>query len=364
MPSNATFAPRWASPPGDTIREALDERGLSLTQFADMMACSPERASGLLDGAEPISLELGRRLADTIGATTQFWMSRDAQYRDDLDRVNADRWAESLPTAEMRKLGWLPKTSDWHERLDACLQFFGVPDLRTWDDTYGSLLATAKFRTSPKIRTDEAAVAVWLRQGEVEAQHLNVGRWNPARFRDVLADAKSLTREKDPAIFLPALTTLCASAGVAIVVVRSPQGCPASGVARRLGSGNPLLVLSGRHRSDDHLWFTFFHEAAHALLHDPGLVFVDELAPGSPAASDVEREADKFAEDILCPRSLLEMLPSGRITTRDVIRASRAAGVAPGIVVGQLQHNGMLGYDQLNSLKRRYRWNGSNLEIA
>ena len=38
-----------------------------------------------------------------------------------------------------------------------------------------------------------------------------------------------------------------------------------------------MIQLSARHKSDDHLWFSFFHEAAHVLLHSKKSVFVDEL---------------------------------------------------------------------------------------
>ena len=39
-----------------------------------------------------------------------------------------------------------------------------------------------------------------------------------------------------------------------------------------------------------------------------------------------------------------------------VIRFARKVGVSRGIVVGQLQHYGLIGRDQLNSLKRPYTW--------
>ena len=41
-----------------------------------------------------------------------------------------------------------------------------------------------------------------------------------------------------------------------------------------------MIQLSARHKSDDHLWFSFFHEAAHVLLHSKKSVFVDELNGG------------------------------------------------------------------------------------
>ena len=36
-------------------------------------------------------------------------------------------------------------------------------------------------------------------------------------------------------------------------------------------------MLSLRHKSNDHLWFTFFHEAGHLLLQSKKAAFLEEL---------------------------------------------------------------------------------------
>ena len=69
-----------------------------------------------------------------------------------------------------------------------------------------------------------------------------------------------------------------------------------------------------------------------------------------------EDEANRFAEEILIPKEFTSELTTLSLTSRDVIRFSVRAGVAPGIVVGQLQHRGRLARNRLNGLKRRFRW--------
>jgi Zn-dependent peptidase ImmA (M78 family) len=39
-------------------------------------------------------------------------------------------------------------------------------------------------------------------------------------------------------------------------------------VARWLTPAKALIQLSFRYQTDDHLWFTLFHEIAHVLRHD------------------------------------------------------------------------------------------------
>jgi Zn-dependent peptidase ImmA (M78 family) len=153
---------------------------------------------------------------------------------------------------------------------------------------------------------------------------------------------------------------------VVVVIVRAPRGCPASGAARTLSNGRRLIVLSARHLSDDHLWFSFFHEAGHVLLHDKSSTYVDEFEPVvGEAIGTEESEADEFAEAELIGEASIMHLRTMALTPREIVRAARNAGTSPGVIVGQLQHHGRLGFrTRLNRFKRRYRWDGPNLEKA
>lgn len=112
-----------------------------------------------------------------------------------------------------------------------------------------------------------------------------------------------------------------------------------------------MLALSFRYLSDDHFWFSFFHEAGHLVLHDPKDTYVDG---GEADESEREREADAFAASYLIPPEKMEALVRIKPRAKDVIRFSVQLGISPGIVVGQMQHHGLIAPQQLNSLKRRY----------
>ena len=59
-------------------------------------------------------------------------------------------------------------------------------------------------------------------------------------------------------------------------------------------------MLSVRGKSDDKLWFTFFHEAGHLLKHGKSLTFLDILGEDGLRPKE-EEEADAFARDFLIP---------------------------------------------------------------
>ena len=199
MDKTHEFLPRWASPPGGTIQDALEEQGLSHAAFARSIGVSRSQLTGLLSGRETISIELARRISTSIGGSVEFWLTRDGQYRDDVTRVEADLWAESLPAAQMAGFGWIDKPTDWQDQIASCLEFFDVSDLAEWQRTYGAMLDGARFRTSDKAGVDANATAAWLRKAELDAARISCRALGSGRVRKLAcrpAAADSCQRPK------------------------------------------------------------------------------------------------------------------------------------------------------------------------
>jgi len=355
-----SFIPDWASPPGATILDILEERSLTSNAFAGMIGCSEAQTKDLIEGRSPLTIDIARRLSSTLGASVEFWISRDYQYHEDVERLQAplSPWLAELPVADMIRFGWLSPAPAPVDLGKACLDFFGVGSLGEWQGTYGRLPQTFSFRTSASHEPKAGAVAAWLRRAELEAEQIECAPWDKDQFVALLPRLRALTQQADPARFLPALRAACAACGVAVVSVRSPDGCRASGATRFLSPNKALLALSFRHLTDDHVWFTFFHEAAHLILHGPERMFVE--AEGAPNTRE-EDEANAFAAQALIPDELVPALMKLPVNARTVIRFAVEAGVSPGIVVGQLQHRRRLRPNQLNKLKRHYVWGKEGL---
>jgi plasmid maintenance system antidote protein VapI len=359
MPEKSAFNPDWVSPPGDTITDILDAQSCSADEFAQRMGFTSMQASDLLAGSLAISPETARKLELVLGATAEFWMIRETQYRgsvandrrEEQSRVPTD-WLTELPVRDMRRFGWLDPSLSTNDPATACLRFFGVADIDAFRTTYRRVLEKAAFRTSSAFVSRPAAVASWLRKGEIDAAAIDCGPWNNSLFRSTLTDIRSLTRKRDPKLFLPELTRRCAECGVAVVIVRAPAGCCASGATRFLSPNKALLLLSFRYLSDDHFWFTFFHEAGHLLLHSHTALFLE----GGESSGAEEQAANEFAGLALIPaqyQEALRCLPVDRHAIRDF---AKAIGVSPGVVLGQLQHLGRARQNQLNTLKARFQW--------
>jgi Zn-dependent peptidase ImmA (M78 family) len=170
------------------------------------------------------------------------------------------------------------------------------------------------------------------------------------RFRAALTEARALTR-LEPRRALRRLRALSAKAGVAIVFLPDIGKTRACGAARWLTPQKALIQLSDRFKADDQFWFSFFHEAAHLLLHSKKELFVSE--DGAATASDEEeQEANAFAARQLIPRRFERELRQLR-TDRDVIDFADELGIAPGIVVGRLHNEGLWDWSRGNRLRQK-----------
>jgi len=320
---------------------------------------SLEELDDLIDGKTPIDHDLAERLAEVFGTSSPFWIKRDNLYRwppssADAKAVAAEQAAflRQLPLRDMKALGWLAASSGTN-KFDAALNFF-QDDHGDWRRNGRDLLEAVAFRTSPAHHANPAAVAAWLRQGVLQAKGVECSDWNPAGLMQSLGALRALTRVKDPRVFFPQLIELGRGVGVAFVCVRTPSGCRASGATHFSPSGTPIVQLSFRYRSDDHFWFTVFHEIGHLVLHGSSPMFVEGA---DYISGEEESEADAFSQDVLIPVELQDELGSLGPDFKKVMRFAKRAGVSPGIVVGQMQKRGLIRYNELNFLKMRYDWN-------
>lgn len=364
MAHTQEFVPQWTSPPGATIVDVMAARQISRDDLARHLGAPPALVDGLLAGREPITLGLARGLADVLGGSPAFWMTRDQQYRDDVARLRDAGlpWLLELPLLDMERFGWIPADPPPGFEVEAVLRYFAVPSVSAWRARYAAVVEAAAYRTSPSFESTPGALAAWLRQGERLAEAIACAPWDAEALRRTLPELRELTRLRDPERFLPKLQATAARCGVAVVVLQAPSRCRASGAVRWLSDDKALILLSARHLTDDHFWFTLFHEVGHLLLHRETRLFLDEddAAAGTAGAS-MEDEANDFAEALLIPPQHRDALARVRLETFEVVRLAKTVGVAPGILVAQLQRMGRLPKRHLNRLKRRYEWSGGQL---
>lgn len=357
--NSTRYRPPTVSPPGGTLADLLEEKGITQADLARRLERPVKTINEIVKGKAAITPDTALQLERALGAPADFWLAREAAYREWLarERARADltawaTWLQELPIREMTSLGWIPRPVDKPEAVLYCLRFFGVASPEAWRETYARPLAA--FRAPGKLKRDKGAVSAWLRRGEIEASMLRLNAFDHSALAGRLEKLRRLTTLTTASAFLPKLQEVCGECGVAVILVPAPRGCPASGAARWLAPDRALIQLSLRYKTHDQLWFTFFHELAHILKHGKSLTFIDEANQGSN--TQAEKEANEFARDLLIPPFAAERLKTIERSRRAVAAFAEELGIAPGIVVGRMQNDLLLPWSHLNDLKHKYDW--------
>ena len=89
------FRPDWVSPPGDTILDLFEERGWTQANLAARLGFSQMHVSQLIEGEVPLTEETALRLGQVLGAGVDFWLTREARYRERDVRLESASHRES-----------------------------------------------------------------------------------------------------------------------------------------------------------------------------------------------------------------------------------------------------------------------------
>lgn len=348
------FRPDWAVPPGATIEEWLEEVNMTQVELASRVGLSAKALNQIIRGHAPLTQETALRLEVVTDVPAATWNRLEAQWQAESQRLKrsaslseATDWVKQFPLEWLRKNGVITATG--HDRVgqvEQVLMFFRVATPDAWEKTWSK--PAAAFRQSSAHEVQAPAVASWLRLGEVYAEKIDCAPFDAAALRAQLPDLRRLSLQ-DPERYGQELIARCARVGVALVFLPEPAGARCSGAARWFRT-KYIVQLSLRYKSDDHLWFSLFHELGHVLLHDRSEIFIEGLSSG-PEADAKEEQADTFARRLLIPDEYVSRLNQLR-SLSSMVAFAQEIGVAPGIVVGRLQRE-RKDFSFGNSLKKR-----------
>jgi addiction module HigA family antidote len=355
------FNPDYASPPGNLLLEYLHAQDISARELARRCGRSPKLIVEILAGKAPIEPGTALQFEHVLGLQADVWLQMEAAYRlhlaraaEEKDLSESQNWTNRFPVNELIARGYLQKSVDRTDNVRHLLQFFRAGSVAACKARFEEL-ASVSFRHSPSFDSAEEPLLVWLQIGEIEAEKIDCPDYDRSRFVTALQEIRGFTNEPIEKAY-SIIRSKCAGAGVVFVVIKPLKGTSLSGISRWITPRKGLIQQTMRHMTDDHFWFTFFHEAAHLLLHSRKTVFLDgkDITSGD---QETEDEANAWATNMLIPTAeMRRFLTIFGGTEYEVMEFAQELGIAPGIVVGQLQTQGQIPYSRMNKFKRRYEW--------
>ena len=352
--------PAEAFPPGEYLRDELEERGWTQTEFAQILGRPVQVVNEIISAKRGVTPDTAKALAAALGTSAQFWMNLETAFQlskaePPPERISREaRLREKFPIREMVKRGWIAHSDDRDEletRLKAYFQ------LQSLDDPIA--LPYAAKRSQPK---DEAADPLspiqraWLFRVKHIAEVMHVAAYSEKKLRDALAQLEALTTEPEEARHVPRILGEC---GVRFVIVEPVPGSKIDGVCFWVNrNSSPAIGMTLRFDRNDNFWFVLRHEIEHVLRkHGQIRMIIDELDADGGSESEEERQANEAAQEFCVPKREMEDFVA-RVrpffSEDKIVRFSRRIRRHPGIVIGQLQRR-IEKPDHLNKLKAKIR---------
>lgn len=340
-----------ATPPGETIKEQLQDRGLTQKEFAERMGYTEKHISRLINGLVELTADTACRLESVLGVPAQFWLNLESCYREKIAKANEENslyddidFCDKLPYNEISKIGWVPKTKDKIKRVYIMRKFFEVARLSMLKNGNLMPMGIACRRLGENDKSDYH-LAVWVQRAKLESRKVQTRAINVNRLINILPQIRQMTIEP-PEVFCEELRRLLAECGIAIIFLPHIGGSFLHGATFICGK-KIVLGLTVRGKYADVFWFSLFHELGHIILGHVNQYNMDDV---------IEKEADDFSSEKLIPQQdFCKLINLSHISKQDILDFATNEGIAPGIVLGRLQKYGYIKYGMFNDLKTKYQ---------
>jgi HTH-type transcriptional regulator/antitoxin HigA len=343
--------PAEVFPPGEFLREELEERGWMQTDLAEILGRPVRLVNEIIAGKRGITPETAKGLADALGSPPQYWLNLESAYQlwkvpegDDTVARRARLYSRA-PIREMERRHWIESTENVAVLRARLLDFFGISSLgETIDWAHAS-------RKSTTYTTVSTAQEAWLCRAKRLADALPASGFAPRNIDQLLPTLRNLLPNVEDLRLIP---SLLADAGVRFLVIEQLPRTKIDGVCFWLDPKSPVIAMSLRFDRIDYFWHTFMHEIGHCKSGDGrGKVATLDTEFDLQADPDEkppsEKRADGFATKTLIPQDALDDFISRVRPLYSALKIqgfAKRIGVHPGVVVGQLQYRGEIEYRQ------------------
>lgn len=349
--------------PGEALRKLLGQRGWTTEELALITGRSRQTIQEIASGKSSVTPEMAVALGTAFGNEPADWLKLDAAHR--LSRVSPEtadavsrraRLYALAPIRDMQRRGWIRDCSDPAEIESELRAFLGVSDLAEQPS-----LSVATRRTVTAESLTPAQIA-WCVRARQMARALQVKPFDTRRLQEALKKLRALAAYPKEARHLP---KVLAEYGIRFVVIEPLPGSKIDGAALWLDERSPVIAVSARYDRIDALWFTVFHEFFHIHNNDALSVDNDLEEQIRVETNESEARANQEASAALIPTKELDSFV-GRVgplyAKPRIIQFAHKVQIHPGIVVGQLQHRGEIGYSANREMLVKVR--GAVIETA
>jgi len=334
--------PAEVFPPGEYLKDELDERGWSQVEFAEIIGRPVRVVNEIIAGKVQITPKTATEISAALGTSAQFWLNLETYYQlskvgPPAERISREATLRAkFPVREMTKRGWVIPSESCDVLEAQILRFFSL----TSANDVIRLDHAARRNTKKERSTLQWS---WIFRVKQIASAAPASKYSEAALRDALPRLEALMTEPEEVRHIPRLLSEC---GVRLVVVELIPGSEIQGVCFWLnGNKSPVIGLSLKFDRIDNFWFNLRHELEHVLRGDgkgEPMVDVNPLDLEDVDDVDAERVANAAASEFCAPsKSVKDFVArlAPIYSEQSLLGFSRIVRRHPGIVAGQVRHH-------------------------
>ncbi len=293
--------------PSEIIKDEIKARCMTQKELADRMGMQQSNLSRLLKG-ENITPLIAQKLEDAIDIPADFWMRLQNQYDKDVKSIAARDEREKAAFNAERMLANMLNLPELFKRLKINPALFIQDKLAKLQDALGfypleigqhAIAQQQCFKKSDKLIVDEKNQTTWLTLAYIESRRHKFDK--PFYVGCAKSAAIEISkRVHEGGLNEAEIKGILNNYSIAYSVVEKLEKTPIDAVSMNI-DGMPSIITTHRSNDMSRLVFDVLHELGHIELHmfnGTNSIFINggtEYSVDSP----MEREANKFAQDIL-----------------------------------------------------------------
>lgn len=352
MATNArSIIPAVATHPGSVLKKELKARGIMQKDFAKTIGMPAPNLSELIKGKRNITEAIAIKLEEALGIPFQNWMNLQNRYhyvvkcREELDATESKALAEEQSLRSRLNITALYKYFDINsqrvsDRLEALKEKLAI-DLNRLQSL--EVNTDGYFKRSENLKVEEINMRTWLLLACSEATKSEIAEeYTPEKGMEA---AVQIARMANGKVLTPlTIKEILNRNGIIYIQVPKLEAAPIDAYSM-MTSTHPAIVVTYRHNDLDKLVFDVLHEIGHIEFHiSNGKSFIS-VENDYSSQSKEEKEADKFANDILIPSDKWNMIMSAKpnslsphVIVHTIAKEAEKVGISASIAVARYKH--------------------------
>jgi HTH-type transcriptional regulator/antitoxin HigA len=331
--------PAEAFPAGEFLRDELEARNWSQSDFAKIIGRPAKLVSEIINNKKAVTPDTARDFSAALGMSAQSWLNIEAAYqlykttlteRSERDE-NISRKAklyDKYPVSLLIKQGWVQESESFEVLESRVLQLFEVSS----SEEESSFALAAKRNYDESLSMKQVA---WLFRVKQLAQSVAAPKYSESKLRAAIGELELLLTSEQEIRRVPQILAEC---GVRFVVVEPVPGSKICGVCFWVdGDKSPVIGMTLLYDRIDNFWFVLRHELEHVLRGDGKEAPIVDI----PGASDRAEEAANAAARAFCVPEDEFIDFYARVnpyfSENSIVGFSRRVKRHSGLVVGRIQ---------------------------